>query len=67
MKQNPFDTLASEYESWFVENKVLFQSELLALRQVVPVGKKGIEIGVAVVFLLNNSASDLVSTPRKIC
>lgn len=46
MKQNPFDTLASEYESWFVENKVLFQSELLALRQVVPVDKKGVEIGI---------------------
>lgn len=45
-KQNPFDNLASEYESWFVENKILFQSELLALKQVVPVDKKGVEIGI---------------------
>lgn len=46
MKQNPFDNLTSEYEAWFVKNKTLFQSELLALRQVVPVDKKGLEIGV---------------------
>jgi len=46
MKQNPFDTLTSEYEAWFVENKVLFQSELLALKQVVPVDKTGVEIGI---------------------
>lgn len=46
MHDNPFDLFTEEYESWFVENKTLFQSELLALRQVVPVGKKGIEIGI---------------------
>ncbi|MGC9354199.1 MAG: class I SAM-dependent methyltransferase [Mariniphaga sp.] len=46
MEQNPFDTLAPEYEAWFVENKVLFQSELFALKQVVPVDKKGVEIGI---------------------
>jgi ubiquinone/menaquinone biosynthesis C-methylase UbiE len=45
-KQNPFDYLASEYETWFVENKVLFQSELLALKQAVPVNKTGVEIGI---------------------
>lgn len=45
-KQNPFDTLASEYEAWFVENKVLFQSELLALKRMVPADKKGVEIGI---------------------
>jgi hypothetical protein len=45
-EQSPFDTLASEYEAWFVENKILFQSELLALKQVVPVDKKGVEIGI---------------------
>ncbi|MBS4061634.1 MAG: hypothetical protein KG029_14635 [Bacteroidetes bacterium] len=44
--QNPFDNLASEYEAWFVENMIPFQSELLALKQVVPVDKKGVEIGI---------------------
>lgn len=46
MKQNPFDILAAEYEAWFIENKVLFQSELLALKRVVPIDKKGVEIGI---------------------
>ena len=46
MKFNPFDTHTKEYEAWFVENKILFQSELLALKQVIPVNKKGIEIGI---------------------
>ncbi len=46
MKLNLFDTLASEYEAWFVQNKALFQSELLALQQVVPADKKGVEIGI---------------------
>jgi len=44
--QNPFDIYTDEYEKWFEENKTTFQSELLAIRQVMPVGKKGIEIGI---------------------
>jgi ubiquinone/menaquinone biosynthesis C-methylase UbiE len=44
--ENPFDFLASEYESWFIENRVLFQTELHALKQVVPVNKTGVEIGI---------------------
>lgn len=46
MNYNPFDYLADEYEAWFIRNKVLFQSELLALKQVVPVDKTGVEIGI---------------------
>jgi len=46
MKQNPFNTFTDEYENWFVENETLFRSELLALKQVMPTNKKGIEIGV---------------------
>lgn len=46
MDYNPFDIFSSEYEEWFIENENLFQSELLALKRVVPVGKKGIEIGI---------------------
>ncbi|MFW5886848.1 MAG: class I SAM-dependent methyltransferase [Bacteroidota bacterium] len=46
MEYNPFDSLAEEYEAWFVENKTLFQSELLALKQVIPVDKTGVEIGI---------------------
>jgi ubiquinone/menaquinone biosynthesis C-methylase UbiE len=46
MKDNPFDIFTVEYENWFKENEVIFQSELLALKQVVPFGKKGVEIGI---------------------
>lgn len=46
MTKNPFDIYTAEYENWFIKNELLFQSELLALKQVVPTNKKGIEIGV---------------------
>ena len=46
MTKNPFDIYPDEYENWFIKNELLFQSELLALKQVVPTNKKGIEIGV---------------------
>ncbi len=46
MTQNPFDIYTSEYEEWFKENPILFKSELLALKQAVPINKKGLEIGV---------------------
>ncbi len=46
MKYNPFDIYTTEYEEWFKENSVLFESELLALKQVVPENKKGLEVGI---------------------
>lgn len=46
MVQNPFDIYTDEYEKWFEENKTTFQSELIAIRQMMPVGKKGVEIGI---------------------
>ncbi|MDD3876157.1 MAG: class I SAM-dependent methyltransferase [Bacteroidales bacterium] len=46
MDKNPFDNYTNDYENWFKENYSLFQSELLALKQVIPVEKKGLEIGV---------------------
>jgi len=44
--QNPFDIYTDEYEKWFEENKTTFQSDLLAIRQVMPTWGKGIEIGI---------------------
>lgn len=41
-----FNQNAYEYDKWFDEHPNLYQSELLALKQVVPERKKGIEIGV---------------------
>jgi len=46
MIHNPFDIFTEEYEKWFEENDNTFQSEILALRKVIPEGKKGIEIGI---------------------
>ncbi len=43
---NPFDDLATDYECWFLENDIVFQTELLALKQAVPPGKTGVEIGI---------------------
>lgn len=46
MRVNPFDIYPEEYENWFKENEIIFQSEILALKKVIPVGKNGIEIGI---------------------
>lgn len=46
MENNPFDIYCQEYEEWFRKNESAFQSELIALKQMVPVGKKGLEVGV---------------------
>ncbi len=46
MNYNPFDDLAADYERWFVENNIIFQTELLALKQAIPPWKTGVEIGI---------------------
>lgn len=43
---NPYETYANEYESWFQSNDKLFESELDAIGQLMPLFTKGIEIGV---------------------
>jgi len=40
-----FDEHALEYDSWYDDNREIYQSEMLALKQVVPIGKKGLEVG----------------------
>ncbi len=46
MKKNPFDLHSEEYEEWFSKNRTVFLSELSALQRVIPMDKKGMEIGV---------------------
>ena len=41
-----FDKYSNEYDNWFVTNKYAFQSELIAIKKVLPSRGKGIEIGV---------------------
>ncbi len=46
MNENPFNLYTLEYEEWFEENAHLFESELLALKRVIPGDGRGLEIGV---------------------
>jgi len=45
-KTTPFDKHSDQYEEWFATYKYVFQSELAALRKVIPPEGTGIEIGV---------------------
>ena len=45
-KISPFENYPDEYDNWFVINKHAFQSELNAIKKVMPSRGKGIEIGV---------------------
>jgi len=42
----PFEQFARRYDDWFVKNKLVYESELKALRVTLPTGGKGVEIGV---------------------
>ncbi len=46
-KNSPFDTHVTEYEEWYQEYPFVFQSEVEALRQMLPEGENlsGIEVG----------------------
>ena len=45
-KVEPFNKYLNEYDKWFEEHHYVYLSELEAVRQFIPVGKKGIEIGI---------------------
>lgn len=45
-KKTVFNKYALEYDKWFNENKNLYHSELLALKEAIPTNKKGLEVGV---------------------
>jgi len=45
-KNMPFDEYSSSYEDWFERNKFAFESELQAIKEVLPKSKNSIEIGV---------------------
>ncbi|PID27822.1 MAG: SAM-dependent methyltransferase [Candidatus Cloacimonadota bacterium] len=46
MRENPFNIYTTEYENWFKKNDNLFRSELLCLKKLIPIEKRGVEIGV---------------------
>lgn len=42
----PFDENAAQYEAWFAEYELAYESELAAIRHLLPVSGSGLEIGV---------------------
>ncbi len=42
----PFEKYPDKYEKWFYDNKYVYQSEVKAIREIMPDFKDGIEIGV---------------------
>jgi ubiquinone/menaquinone biosynthesis C-methylase UbiE len=45
-KIKPFEKYHKRYENWFRENKFAYESELLAVKKLLPANGEGIEIGV---------------------
>jgi hypothetical protein len=45
-KTKPFDEHLADYEQWFTDNHLVFQSELAAIQKVLPDKGNGVEIGV---------------------
>ncbi len=43
--ETAFDKNALEYDNWFEKHATVYQSEILALKEAIPVHKKGVEIG----------------------
>ena len=45
-KIRPFEKYTDQYENWFEKNRYVYQSEINAIRVILPDFKNGIEIGV---------------------
>jgi len=45
-KTQAFEEHISEYENWFVDNRMVYLSELEAIRPLLPASSDGIEIGI---------------------
>jgi ubiquinone/menaquinone biosynthesis C-methylase UbiE len=44
-RTNIFDNYAEEYDAWFDNHSLVYQSELKAVKMLLPQGGKGVEIG----------------------
>jgi ubiquinone/menaquinone biosynthesis C-methylase UbiE len=44
-QNNVFDKYTEEYDAWFDTNSLVYQSELKAVKMLLPQGGKGVEIG----------------------
>ncbi len=45
-KTGPFDEYTDDYDDWYDQNELAYQSELAAIRQALPPFEKAVEIGV---------------------
>ena len=45
-KISPFDKHADQYEEWFEKNRWVYEAELRAVKELIPTGKHGVEVGV---------------------
>lgn len=45
-RTQPFDDYPDQYDAWFARHRAVYQSELEAVRDFLPTGGRGIEIGV---------------------
>lgn len=45
-RTQPFDQYLKEYEHWFEQHRLVYLSEVAAVRHFIPAGPKGIEIGI---------------------
>lgn len=43
--ETAFDKNTLEYDNWFEKHSNIYQSEILALKEAIPMNKKGVEIG----------------------
>jgi ubiquinone/menaquinone biosynthesis C-methylase UbiE len=46
MPFEPFDRFAQQYDEWFDKNRFIYESELQALKELLPESKNSIEVGV---------------------
>ena len=46
MRAEPFDEHVDRYDDWFERNRFVYESELLAVKRLLPEGGVGIEVGV---------------------
>jgi SAM-dependent methyltransferase len=45
-KTRPFEKYTDQYENWFEKNRYVYQSEINAIREILPDFENGIEIGI---------------------
>ncbi len=45
-KIKPFEKYHKRYDDWFEKNRFAYESEILAVKELMPVNGEGIEIGV---------------------